>query len=71
MHKKRLKAITVNGSKDIPLVSPEEFKELALSSSKILGKAMSMLTDQGTNMYFDIGMMFNDIPIKYFSSFWC
>ncbi|MFW9844264.1 MAG: aldehyde ferredoxin oxidoreductase family protein [Candidatus Thorarchaeota archaeon] len=66
MGSKKLKAITVNGSKDISLASPEEFRELALSSSKNLGKAMSALTDQGTNMYFDIGMMFNDIPIKYF-----
>ncbi|MGY5860362.1 MAG: aldehyde ferredoxin oxidoreductase family protein, partial [Candidatus Thorarchaeota archaeon] len=66
MGSKMLKAITVNGSNAIPLASPEEFKEIALSSSKILGEAMSMLTDQGTNMYVDIGMMFNDIPIKYF-----
>jgi len=66
MGSKKLKAITVNGSCDISLASPDEFKELALSSSKILGEAMSMLTDQGTNMYVDIGMMFNDIPIKYF-----
>jgi aldehyde:ferredoxin oxidoreductase len=66
MGSKKLKAITVNGSQDIPLASPDEFRELALSSSKILGEAMSMLTDQGTNMYVDIGMMFNDIPIKYF-----
>ena len=66
MGSKKLKAITVNGSNDVPLASPDEFKELALSSSKILGEAMSMLKDQGTNMYVDIGMMFNDIPIKYF-----
>ncbi len=66
MGSKKLKAITVNGSNDIPLVSPDEFKELALSSAKILGEAMSMLSNQGTNMYTDIGMMFNDIPIKYF-----
>ncbi|TFH02185.1 MAG: hypothetical protein E4H14_17845 [Candidatus Thorarchaeota archaeon] len=66
MGSKKLKAITVNGSNKIPLASPDEFKELAHSSSKILGEAMSMLFDQGTNMYIDIGLMFNDIPIKYF-----
>jgi len=66
MGSKKLKAITVNGSNDIPLASPDDFNELALSSSKILGEAMSMLSDQGTNMYVDIGMMFNDLPIKYF-----
>ena len=66
MGSKKLKAITVNGSNSILLASPDEFKELALSSSKILGEAMYMLRDQGTNMYLDIGMMFNDVPIKYF-----
>ncbi len=66
MGSKKLKAITVSGSHSTPLASPDEFKELARSSSKILGEAMSMLRDQGTAMYLDIGMMFNDVPIKYF-----
>lgn len=66
MGSKKLKAITVDGSANITLASPDEFKDLALSSSKILGEAMSMLRDQGTAMYVDVGMMFNDVPIKYF-----
>jgi aldehyde:ferredoxin oxidoreductase len=66
MGSKKLKAITVSGSQSIPLAFPDEFKDLARSSSKILGEAMSMLRDQGTAMYIDIGMMFNDVPIKYF-----
>jgi aldehyde:ferredoxin oxidoreductase len=66
MGSKKLKAITVSGSQSVPLAFPDEFKELAHSSSKILGEAMSMLRDQGTAMYIDIGMMFNDVPIKYF-----
>jgi len=66
MGSKKLKAITVSGSKRTPLASADEFTELARSSSKILGEAMSMLRDQGTAMYIDIGMMFNDVPIKYF-----
>jgi aldehyde:ferredoxin oxidoreductase len=66
MGSKKLKAITVSGSHSTPLALPDEFKELARSSSKILGEAMSMLRDQGTAMYIDIGMMFNDVPIKYF-----
>ncbi|MGY5881526.1 MAG: aldehyde ferredoxin oxidoreductase family protein [Candidatus Thorarchaeota archaeon] len=65
MGSKKLKAITANGSNTVNLAASDDFKELALSSSKILGEAMSMLTDQGTNMYVDVGMMFNDIPIKY------
>lgn len=66
MGSKKLKAITVSGIFRTPLTSPDEFKELALSSSKILGEALSMLRDQGTAMYIDVGMMFNDVPIKYF-----
>jgi aldehyde:ferredoxin oxidoreductase len=66
MGAKKLKAIVVSGTCNIPLASPDAFKEQALSSSKILREAMSMLRDQGTAMYIDIGMMFNDVPIKYF-----
>jgi aldehyde:ferredoxin oxidoreductase len=66
MGSKNLKAITVSGSEKVPLHSPEKFLELAQESRKILGEAMSMLSDQGTAMYVDIGMMFNDMPIKYF-----
>ncbi|RDE16179.1 MAG: aldehyde ferredoxin oxidoreductase [Candidatus Thorarchaeota archaeon] len=66
MGSKKLKAITVSGSRDTPLAFPDEFKELALSSSKILGEAMGMLREQGTALYIDIGMMFNDVPIRYF-----
>ncbi|TET07813.1 MAG: aldehyde ferredoxin oxidoreductase [Candidatus Thorarchaeota archaeon] len=66
MGSKHLKAIAVGGKHKVPLYSPDEFKELAQSSKKILGEGMSMLTDQGTAMYVDIAMMFNDMPIKYF-----
>ena len=66
MGSKNLKAIAVRGNDKVNVAKPEEFRELALSSSKTLGEAMSMLRDQGTAMYVDIGMMFNDMPIKYF-----
>jgi len=66
MGSKKLKAITVDGTTKATFASPDEFNDIALSSSKILGEAMSMLRDQGTAMYVDIGMMFNDVPIKYF-----
>ncbi|MFX1416292.1 MAG: aldehyde ferredoxin oxidoreductase C-terminal domain-containing protein, partial [Promethearchaeota archaeon] len=35
-------------------------------SSKILGDAMYHLRDSGTSLYVDVGIMFNDMPIKYF-----
>jgi aldehyde:ferredoxin oxidoreductase len=66
MGSKKLKAITVHGTQRTPLVSLEEFNSLAKSTSKTLGESMQMLRDQGTAMYVDIGMMFNDMPIKYF-----
>ncbi len=66
MGSKNLKAIAVGGGQKVPLRVPEEFRELAKTSRKILGEAMTMLSEQGTAMYVDIGMMFNDMPIKYF-----
>ena len=66
MGSKNLKAIAVGGKTRVPIHSPDEFHELAQASRKTLGEAMSMLSDQGTVMYVDIGMMFNDMPIKYF-----
>ena len=66
MGSKNLKAIAVGGNSKPTLANPEAFQKLAQESRKTLGEAMSMLSDQGTAMYVDIGMMFNDMPIKYF-----
>ncbi|MGD9397904.1 MAG: aldehyde ferredoxin oxidoreductase family protein, partial [Candidatus Thorarchaeota archaeon] len=66
MGSKNLKAIAVGGKSKVPIHAPEKFRELAQESRKTLGEAMTMLSDQGTVMYVDIGMMFNDMPIKYF-----
>jgi aldehyde:ferredoxin oxidoreductase len=66
MGSKKLKAVVVGGNSKPVLHNPQEFQKLANESSKILGEAMSMLSDQGTSMYVDIAMMFNDMPIKYF-----
>jgi aldehyde:ferredoxin oxidoreductase len=66
MGSKKLKAIAVQGSKKVSLAEPESFIELAKESSKVLGEALDMLREQGTVMYVDIGLMFNDMPIKYF-----
>jgi aldehyde:ferredoxin oxidoreductase len=66
MGSKNLKSIAVGGKSKVTLQASEEFLELAQSSRKTLSEAMTMLGDQGTAMYVDIGMMFNDMPIKYF-----
>lgn len=66
MGSKNLKAIAVKGEGKVQLAQPDDFQTLARESFKTLGETMSMLRDQGTAMYVDIGMMFNDMPIKYF-----
>ncbi|MHA2068319.1 MAG: aldehyde ferredoxin oxidoreductase family protein, partial [Candidatus Thorarchaeota archaeon] len=66
MGSKKLKAITVAGSMKVKVADPEGFTSLARTSSKILGEVMHHLRDSGTSMYVDVGMMFNDMPIKYF-----
>ncbi|MFW9809594.1 MAG: aldehyde ferredoxin oxidoreductase family protein, partial [Candidatus Thorarchaeota archaeon] len=66
MGSKKLKAIAVGGKNKVPISNPELFRDIAQTSRKTLGEAMKMLSDQGTVMYVDIGMMFNDMPIKYF-----
>jgi aldehyde:ferredoxin oxidoreductase len=66
MGSKNLKAVAVRGQRKVELSESEAFQQLARKSFKTLGETMSMLRDQGTAMYVDIGMMFNDIPIRYF-----
>lgn len=66
MGSKKLKAVVVQGSEKVAVKEGEAFSELARSSSKILNEAMEALRKQGTVLYVDIGLMFNDMPIKYF-----
>ncbi|MHA2020722.1 MAG: aldehyde ferredoxin oxidoreductase family protein [Candidatus Thorarchaeota archaeon] len=66
MGSKNLKAITVAGTRKVEVADPEGFTSLARESSKILGEVMHHLRDSGTSMYVEVGMMFNDMPIKYF-----
>lgn len=66
MGSKKLKAITVAGSKTVQVADSEGFTSLARESSRTLGEVMHHLRDSGTSMYVEVGMMFNDMPIKYF-----
>ncbi|TFF91726.1 aldehyde ferredoxin oxidoreductase [Candidatus Thorarchaeota archaeon] len=68
MGSKNLKAVVVKGTGQVELAEPEEFRRLATQSSKTLGETMSTLRNQGTAMYVDIGMMFNDMSIRYFQN---
>lgn len=66
MGSKLLKAVAVRGKSEVPLADPTGFKALAQKSSQTLGELMAPLRDSGTAVYVDIGMEFNDMPIKYF-----
>jgi len=66
MGSKLLKAIAVRGKKEVPLADPSGFRTLAQKASRTLGELMAPLRDSGTAVYVDIGMEFNDMPIKYF-----
>ena len=66
MGSKKLKAIAVSGSGSVTLKDPDAFNELARQSSKTLAEVLPMLREQGTALYVDVSMMFNDMPIKYF-----
>ncbi len=66
MGSKKLKAISVQGSRKVLLDSPDKFSRLARDSAKTLRELLEPLRTQGTVLYVDVGMMFNDMPIKYF-----
>ncbi|MFQ5831250.1 MAG: aldehyde ferredoxin oxidoreductase family protein [Candidatus Thorarchaeota archaeon] len=66
MGSKNLKAITVEGNQKVKIADQEGLTKLARESAKTLGEAMHHLRDQGTSLYVDVGIMFNDMPIKYF-----
>jgi aldehyde:ferredoxin oxidoreductase len=66
MGSKNLKAIAVQGTHKVEVADREGFDALARESSRILSDTMHHLRDSGTSLYVDVGIMFNDMPIKYF-----
>ncbi|MHA1960379.1 MAG: aldehyde ferredoxin oxidoreductase family protein [Candidatus Thorarchaeota archaeon] len=66
MGSKNLKAVVVRGDEKVGLADKEGFTELARSTSKQLGDLMKPLQQSGTSTYVDIGLMYYDMPIKYF-----
>jgi len=66
MGSKMLKAIAVRGTNEVPLADPDGFRQLARKAFETLGEVMELLRKSGTGMYVDVGMSFNDMPIKYF-----
>ena len=68
MGSKRLKAIGVYGSAEIPLANPAGFKA-AVKEILALGKedmAAEALRLAGTAGYVNMGLMFGDMPIRYY-----
>ena len=66
MGSKNLKAIAVDGAEEVQIANPDAFTQVTQETSKILRELMKPLTDAGTSTYVDIGMMYYDMPIKYF-----
>ncbi|MHA1480441.1 MAG: aldehyde ferredoxin oxidoreductase family protein [Candidatus Thorarchaeota archaeon] len=66
MGSKFLKAISVEGSNRPELTNDLEFREVATESFKTLGEVMEILRESGTATYVDVGMMYYDMPVKYF-----
>ncbi len=66
MGSKMLKAIAVRGTNEVRLADPDGFQQLARKAFQTLGEVMELLKKSGTGMYVDVGMSFNDMPIKYF-----
>ncbi|TXT53940.1 MAG: hypothetical protein BAJATHORv1_100025 [Candidatus Thorarchaeota archaeon] len=66
MGSKRLKAIVVQGEQAVPLSDSQSFISLARDISKLFSKKHEMLSESGTVMYVDRGMLHNDMPVRYF-----
>ena len=68
MGSKNLKAIGVHGSEKVPLADPEGFKEavreiMGISKEDFANQAIHLA---GTAGYVNMGLMFGDMPIRYF-----
>ncbi|TFG15520.1 aldehyde ferredoxin oxidoreductase [Candidatus Thorarchaeota archaeon] len=66
MGSKNLKAIAVEGILRPSIHDEDSFRDLALSTAKELRKNQTTLSEQGTAMYVQRGMIANDMPVKYF-----
>jgi aldehyde:ferredoxin oxidoreductase len=66
MGSKNLKAIAVRGTGKPSLKSPEQFREMALSTARELKEKHRVLGAEGTATYVERGMIANDMPVKYF-----
>lgn len=68
MGAKRLKAIGVRGDAEVPVTDPEAMREVVkevIASSNEDISAMSLRL-AGTAGYWDMGLMYGDVPIRYF-----
>jgi aldehyde:ferredoxin oxidoreductase len=70
MGSKRLKAIGVSGSASVPLANPEGFKAtvreiLALDKEDMAIQALRLA---GTAGYVNMGLMYGDMPIRYYQA---
>ena len=68
MGSKNLKAIGVRGMAPVPLADPEGFKSVVREIIADLGEDMVAASLQlaGTACYVDMGLMYGDMPIRYY-----
>ncbi len=68
MGAKNLKAVAVRGRAKVPLADPEQFRALVKEILADAGEDMSAMALQlaGTAGYVDMGLMYGDVPIRYF-----
>jgi aldehyde:ferredoxin oxidoreductase len=68
MGAKRLKAIGVRGSAQVPLADPDGFKEVVRKIARGLDDDMAAMAIRlaGTAGYVDMALMFGDMPTRYF-----
>ncbi|MBU4315819.1 MAG: aldehyde ferredoxin oxidoreductase family protein [Proteobacteria bacterium] len=69
MGSKNLKAVVVGGNAKTTAADPDRLKELTLEAQTVIRSDMTAkgLTEYGTNMWMDMGMIMADVPAKYFT----
>ena len=69
MGSKKLKAIAVSGDTKVPLADEVAYREVVRKAYRFLKEnvAAEMLRLGGTAFYIDLGMMYGDVPVHYYT----
>lgn len=66
---KKLKAVAISGDTEVPLANETTYKEAVREAYRFLKEnvAAEMLRLGGTAFYIDLGMMYGDVPVRYYT----